>query len=146
MTGYSGYYRIDPPPCAAPNSYPHFCRSFLVKQSRVSVQSCGPVRIQYLSHPSDSACCLCQRSRDGDSIPQACRFNEAQFILVKSPLHFSELHVVLTSPFDAVLVWNHLSDDADLHPYWNEGTDSLDTIADFKEQHFGTSYACLRAE
>jgi hypothetical protein len=46
----------------------------------------------------------------------------------------------LTSLFDAVFVWNHLSDDADLHPYWNERTDSLDTTADFKEQHCGTSY------
>jgi hypothetical protein len=39
-----------------------------------------------------------------------------------------------------VFVWNHLSDDADLHPYRNENTDSLDTISNFERRNGGTSY------
>ena len=47
--------------------------------------------------------------------------------MIKSFLHFSKIHLVLGRPVDAVFVWNHLSDDADLYPYRNENTDSLDT-------------------
>jgi hypothetical protein len=50
------------------------------------------------------------------------------------------IHLVLGGPVDAVFVWNHLSDDADLHPYRNENTDSLDTITNFERRHGGTSY------
>jgi hypothetical protein len=70
----------------------------------------------------------------------SCGLNEAQFSLIKSFLHFSKIHLVLGGPVDAVFVWNHLSDDADLHPYRNENTDSLDTITDLERRHGGTSY------
>jgi len=38
--------------------------------------------------------------------------NVAQFSLKKNFLHFSKIHLVLSGPFDAVFVWNYLSDDA----------------------------------
>src|SRR5215831_21225226 len=66
--------------------------------------------------------------------------NPAQFRLIKSPFYFSKTHFVLSGPFNAVFVWNDLSDDADLHPYRNEHTDALDAITDFERRHDGTSY------
>src|SRR5215472_9659923 len=74
------------------------------------------------------------------SMALAGDLNPAQFRLIKSSFYFSKTHFVLSGPFNAVFVWNDLSDDADLHPFRNEHTDALDAITNVERRHGGTSY------